>query len=177
MDIPFDNTVAELPIYIYFIEQQIELLSSLFVISTFLDGFAYNSYLYIYKQRKKTLFWWFLHWILYWESIWVIFTITLFGSKQIGEEYYVISSMLMNNNYLTEVSVLQYILGWYAMFGNPWSLVKVGIRCTIQRYQRKHKNEFLLQFKARIAYLLLCILVQQEWKEDKNGNKSDKFIV
>ena len=41
----------------------------------------------------------------------MIFTITLFGSKQIGEEYYVISSMLMNNNYLIEVSVLQYILG------------------------------------------------------------------
>ena len=40
----------------------------------------------------------------------MISTITLFGSKQIGEEYYVISSMLMNN-YLIEVSVLQYILG------------------------------------------------------------------
>ena len=49
MDIPFDNSVVELPIYIYFIEQQIELLSSFFVISTFLDGFAYNCYLYIFK--------------------------------------------------------------------------------------------------------------------------------
>ena len=83
----------------------------------------------------------------------------------------------MNNNYLIEVSVLQYILGRYAMLGNPGSLVKTWIRCTIQRYQGKHKNEFLLQFEARIAHLLLCILVQQEWKEDKNGNKSDKFIV
>ena len=83
----------------------------------------------------------------------------------------------MNNNYLIEVSVLQYILGWYAMLGNPGCFVKVGIRCTIQRYQGKHKNEFLLQLEAKIAHLLLCILVQQEWKEDKNGNKSDKFII
>ena len=63
------------------------------------------------------------------------------------------------------------------MLGNPGCFVKVGIRCTIQRYQGKHKNEFLLQLEAKIAHLLLCILVQQEWKEDKNGNKSDKFII
>ena len=31
MDIPFANSVVELRMYIYFIEQQIELLSSLFV--------------------------------------------------------------------------------------------------------------------------------------------------
>ena len=47
MDIPFDNSVVELRIHICCIEQQIELLSSLFAIPTFLAGFAHTSNLYI----------------------------------------------------------------------------------------------------------------------------------
>ena len=47
MDIPFDNSVAELCIHICCTEQQIELLSSLFAIPTFLSGFAHTSNLYI----------------------------------------------------------------------------------------------------------------------------------
>ena len=154
MDIPFDNTVAELPIYIYFIEQQIELLSSFFVISTFLDGFAYNSYLYIYKQRKKTLFWWFLHWILYWERIWVIFTITLFGSKQIGEEYYVISSMLMNNNYLIEVSVFS--IYWADMLClailDPWLRLEYDVLFTDTRENTRTNFYCKLKLEIHICY-------------------------
>ena len=49
IDIPFDNSVVELRIYICCTEQQIELLSSLFVIPTFLAGFAHTSNLYIFK--------------------------------------------------------------------------------------------------------------------------------
>ena len=48
MDIPLDNSVVELRIYIYYTEQQIELLSSLFVIPTFLAGFAHPNNLYIF---------------------------------------------------------------------------------------------------------------------------------
>ena len=48
IDIPFDNSVVELRIYIYCTEQQIELLSSLFAIPTFLAGFAHTSNQYIF---------------------------------------------------------------------------------------------------------------------------------
>ena len=48
-DIFFDNTVVELRIYICCTEQQIELLSSLFAIPTFLAGFAHTNNLYIFK--------------------------------------------------------------------------------------------------------------------------------
>ena len=59
MDIPFDNTVVELHIYIYYTEQQIELLSPLFAIPAFFAGFAHTSNLYIFEYRCRTLFWWF----------------------------------------------------------------------------------------------------------------------
>lgn len=49
IDIPFDNSVVELLTYIYCTEQQIELLSSIFAIPTFLAGFAHNSYLCIFE--------------------------------------------------------------------------------------------------------------------------------
>ena len=49
MDIPFDNSVVELCIYIYYTEQQMELLSSLFVIPTFLAGFAHTNNQYIFN--------------------------------------------------------------------------------------------------------------------------------
>ena len=48
MDIPFDNNVVELPIHICCTEQQMELLSSLFVVPTFLAGFAHTNNLYIF---------------------------------------------------------------------------------------------------------------------------------
>ena len=48
MDIPFDNSVVALCIHICCTEQQMELLSSQFVIPTFLSGFAHTSNLYIF---------------------------------------------------------------------------------------------------------------------------------
>ena len=49
MDIPFDNSVVELRIHICCTEQQIELLSSFFVVPSFLSGFAHTSNLYIFE--------------------------------------------------------------------------------------------------------------------------------
>ena len=48
IDIPFDNNVVELRIHVCCTEQQMELLSSLFVIPTFLAGFAHPNNLYIF---------------------------------------------------------------------------------------------------------------------------------
>ena len=47
MDIPFDNSVVELCIRICCTEQQMELLSFLFAVPSFLSGFAHTSNLYI----------------------------------------------------------------------------------------------------------------------------------
>ena len=48
-DIFFDNTVVELRIHICCTEQQIELLSSFFVVPSFLSGFAHTNNLFIFK--------------------------------------------------------------------------------------------------------------------------------
>ena len=46
----------------------------------------------------------------------------------------------------------------------------------MQRYQGKHKNEFLLRSETRDVYLYENNVLKQEWKEDKNGKKSEELI-
>ena len=55
-------------------------------------------------------------------------------------------------------------------------MIKNGIPYTIQRYQGKHKNEFTLRSETGDVYLFENNVLKQEWKEDKNGKKSEEFI-
>ena len=55
-------------------------------------------------------------------------------------------------------------------------MVKNGKQYTVQRFQGKHKNEFLLRSDTGYVYLFENNVLKQEWKEDKNGNKSERFI-
>ena len=55
-------------------------------------------------------------------------------------------------------------------------MVKNGVRYTLQRYQGKHKNEFLLRSETGDVYLFENNVLKQEWKEDQNGKKLGEFI-
>ena len=47
----------------------------------------------------------------------------------------------------------------------------------MQRYQGKHKNEFLARSETGNVYLFDNNVLKQEWKEDKNKKKSKEYIV
>ena len=53
-----------------------------------------------------------------------------------------------NNNYGA-----QYLLGGYATLGVPETLVKNGVRYTVQRFQGEHKNGFLLRSETDHMFL------------------------
>ena len=77
---------------------------------------------------------------------------------------------------MTEVRFSEYLLDRYVTLGNPETYVKNGIRYTIQRYQGEHKNEFTLRSETGDVYLFENNVLKQEWKEDKDGKKSEEFI-
>ena len=77
---------------------------------------------------------------------------------------------------MTEVHFSEYLLDGYGTLGHLEPFVKNGIRYTIQRYQGKHKNEFTLRSESGDVYLFENNVLKQEWKEDKNGKKSEEFI-
>ena len=77
---------------------------------------------------------------------------------------------------MTEIRFSEYLLDGYGTIGNPETYVKNGIRYTIQRYQGKHKNEFLLRSETGDVYLFENNVMKQEWKDYGNGKKSEEFI-
>ena len=77
---------------------------------------------------------------------------------------------------MTEIRFTEYLLDGYGTFGDPETLVKDGIEYTVQRFQGKHKNEFLLRSETGEVYLFENNVLKQEWKEDENGKKSEEFI-
>ena len=77
---------------------------------------------------------------------------------------------------MTEIRFSEYLLDGYGTRGGPEPFVKNGIRYTIHRYQGKHKNEFTLRSEFGDVYLYENNVLKQEWKEGKNGKKSEEFI-
>ena len=77
---------------------------------------------------------------------------------------------------MTEVHFSEYLLDGYGTLGHLEPFVKNRVRYTIQRYQGKHKNEFTLRSESGDVYLFENNVLKQEWKEDKNGKKSEEFI-
>ena len=55
--------------------------------------------------------------------------------------------------------------------------MKDGVRYSLQRYQGKHKNEFLLRSETGDTYLFENNVLKQEWKEGDNSQISEEFIV
>ena len=77
---------------------------------------------------------------------------------------------------MTEIHGAEFLLDRYTTLGNPETLVKNGIQYTIQRYQGKHKNEYLLRSVTGSVYLYENNVLKQQWKEVAEGVKSDEFI-
>ena len=77
---------------------------------------------------------------------------------------------------MTEVRFSEYLLDGYGTLGHPETLVKNGKQYTVQRYQGKHRNEFTLRSVTGEVYLYENNVLKQEWKEDRNGNKSEWFF-
>ena len=77
---------------------------------------------------------------------------------------------------MTEIHGAEFLLDRYTTLGNPETLVKNGIQYTIQRYQGKHKNEYLLRSVTGSVYLYENNVLKQQWKEVTEGVKSDEFI-
>ena len=68
------------------------------------------------------------------------------------------------------------MLNGYAPLGHPETLMKNKKQYTVQRYQGKHKNEFLLHCETGDAFLYESNVLKQYWRESENGMKSEEFI-
>ena len=56
-------------------------------------------------------------------------------------------------------------------------MIMKGIKYTVQRFQGKHRNEFLLRYPTGDVFLYENNVLKQKWKEDENGKKSEEFIA
>ena len=69
------------------------------------------------------------------------------------------------------------MLDGYCTLGNPKYLEKKGATYIYQRFQGEHKNEFLLRSEKGEVFLFENNVLKQSWKENKNGEKSEEFVV
>ena len=77
---------------------------------------------------------------------------------------------------LSEIFGAEFLLDKYATVGHTETFIKNGVRYILQRYQGKHRNEFLLRSETGDVYLFENNVLKQHWKEDRSGKKSEEFI-
>ena len=78
---------------------------------------------------------------------------------------------------MTEIQGSEYLLDRYVTVGPPEPLTKNGVRYTIQRYQGKHKNEYLVRSQKGDVYLYENNILKQQWQENHQGKRSEEFIA
>ena len=78
---------------------------------------------------------------------------------------------------LTEIQGAQYLLGRYITLGPSEPLFKNVVQYTIQRFQGKHRNEFLLRSQIGDVFLYENSVLKQHWKENDRGKKSEEFVA
>ena len=78
---------------------------------------------------------------------------------------------------MTEIQGSEYLLDRYVTVGPPELLTKNGVQYTIQRYQGKHRNEYLLRSQNGDVYLYENNILKQQWKENHQGKRSEEFIA
>ena len=103
----------------------------------------------------------------------IFFAIELVSMREEGIYYF--PYLEIANLY--EIHGSQYLLDGYATLGVPETIVKSSVRYTIQRYQGKHKNEFLLRSETGNMFLFENNVLKQKWQENEKGVKSDEFIA
>ena len=91
-----------------------------------------------------------------------------------GERIFFILYLLLAT--LSEIQGEEYLLGGYATLGQPETIMKDGIKYTVQRFQDTHKNEFLLQSEIGEVFLYENNVLKQYWLENEKGKKSEEFI-
>ena len=79
--------------------------------------------------------------------------------------------------YLEGIFGAEYLLDGYTTFGESERYVKNGIQYTLQRFQGKHKNEFLLRSPWGDVSLYESNVLKQQWQENEKEVKSDEFIA
>ena len=77
---------------------------------------------------------------------------------------------------MSEIYGTEYLLDGYATLSFPLPYFKNGVHYILQRYQGKHRNEFLLRSETGDVYLYENNVLKQKWKENKSGKKSEEFI-
>ena len=67
-------------------------------------------------------------------------------------------------------------MGGYATRGQLETLIRDGVKYTVQRFQGKHENEFLLRSPYGYVLLYENNVLKQYWKENEKGMKSEDFV-
>ena len=71
----------------------------------------------------------------------------------------------------------EYVLDGYITLANPKVFKdENGIECSIQYYQKKHKNEYVIKSKKGDCCLYKNGLLKMIWKEDDDGNRMGEFV-
>ena len=102
--------------------------------------------------------------------------IFLFGNKNVMKGC-IYTIPLLHIAELTEIQGAQYLLNRYITLGPSEPIVKNVVRYTIQRYQGKHKNEFLVRSQTGDVFLYENNVLKQRWRENERGKKSEEFIA
>ena len=61
--------------------------------------------------------------------------------------------------------------------GHPEIFVKSGVYCTAQRFDGKHKNEFLVRYPNGSMCLYENNVLKQQWQENGNEQISNEFVT
>ena len=78
---------------------------------------------------------------------------------------------------MSQLKGAEYLLDGYISLGQHKVVTKNNIQYTVQQYQGKHKNEFVLRSPTGDVFLYENNVLKQKWKENEKGVKSDEFIV
>ena len=78
---------------------------------------------------------------------------------------------------MSQLKGAEYLLDGYISLGQHKVVTKNNIQYTVQQYQGKHKNEFVLRSQTGDVFLYENNVLKQKWKENEKGVKSDEFIV
>ena len=78
---------------------------------------------------------------------------------------------------MTKVRGAEYLLDGYPTLGSPETITKNGIEYTVQRFQGKHKNEYLLRSPTGDVYLYENNVLKQKWQENENEERSEEFFA
>ena len=70
----------------------------------------------------------------------------------------------------------EYMLDGYITLRNPKTFNNNGVEYSLQYYQKKHKNEYVIKSKKGDCCLYKNGLLKMIWKEDDDGNRMGEFV-